>query len=291
MAVPSASAAVRRRGAPRLCQPNARPVAVAGRSLARGDARPLARAAAPGARGSGFGLRQGLPGSRAKLLAAKVSSEVQDELTLQPISKIDGTVKLPGSKSLSNRILLTAALAEGETKVENLLRSDDIQYMLEALKQVNVSIDDDGSSDTVTVRGCGGRFDSQGGELYLGNAGTAMRPLTAAVAAAGRGTFVMDGNPRMRERPIQDLVDGLVQLGVKAECTLGTGCPPVRIDAAGIPSGQVEISGSASSQFLTALLMASPLSQVSPTPTPTLSLPSASLAHSLTRKERILPTH
>lgn len=188
-----------------------------------------------------------------------VSSEVEDELVLEPISRIEGTVKLPGSKSLSNRILLTAALADGETKVENLLRSDDIQYMLEALKKLNVSMDDDGASETVTVRGCSGKFDSPGEELYLGNAGTAMRPLTAAVAAAGRGTFVMDGNPRMRERPIQDLVDGLVQLGVDAKCTLGTGCPPVNLEAKGIPAGTVEISGSASSQFLTALLMAAPL--------------------------------
>src|SRR5689334_16922390 len=86
-----------------------------------------------------------------------------------------------------------------------------------------------------------------------------MRPLTAAVAAAGRGQFVLDGVARMRERPIQDLVDGLVQLGVDAKCTLGTGCPPVAINAAGLPSGTVRLSGSVSSQYLTALLMAAPL--------------------------------
>jgi 3-phosphoshikimate 1-carboxyvinyltransferase len=149
--------------------------------------------------------------------ATPVTDEEEEELVLSPISRIAGTVKLPGSKSLSNRILLTAALAEGTTKVENLLRSDDIQYMLEALKKLNVEIEDDGTSDSVVVKGCGGKFNSGGEELYLGNAGTAMRPLTAAVAAAGRGKFVMDGNPRMRERPIQDLVDGLVQLGVDAK--------------------------------------------------------------------------
>lgn len=196
----------------------------------------------------------------ARATVAEAESGEQEELVLQPIKKIEGTVKLPGSKSLSNRILLTAALAQGETRIENLLRSDDIEYMLAALAKLNVSVEDDGTSDTVVVKGCGGTFDSKGEELYLGNAGTAMRPLTAAVAAAGRGSFVMDGNPRMRERPIQDLVDGLTQLGVDAKCTLGTGCPPVAIEAAGLPSGTVEISGSASSQFLTALLMASPLS-------------------------------
>lgn len=200
--------------------------------------------------------RKGLGVCRA---AAKEAASSEEELTLKPIGTIQGTVKLPGSKSLSNRILLTAALAEGTTRVENLLRSDDIEYMLAALAKLNVKIEDDGTSDVVTVEGCGGRFDAEGCELYLGNAGTAMRPLTAAVAAAGRGSFVMDGNPRMRERPIGDLVDGLVQLGVNAECTLGTGCPPVAIQAEGLPSGEVEISGSDSSQFLTALLMASPL--------------------------------
>lgn len=131
--------------------------------------------------------------------------------------------------------------------------------MVGALKALGVKLDEDWANDRIIVQGCGGRFPSEGGELFLGNAGTAMRPLTAAVAAAGRGTFVLDGVPRMRERPIQDLVDGLVQLGVDAECTLGTGCPPVRVVAQGLPSGRVEISGSVSSQYLTALLMAAPL--------------------------------
>ena len=131
--------------------------------------------------------------------------------------------------------------------------------MVGALKSLGIQLDEDWSNDRIIVQGCGGRFPSEGGELFLGNAGTAMRPLTAAVAAAGRGTFVLDGVARMRERPIQDLVDGLVQLGVDAECTMGTGCPPVRVVAQGIPSGRVELSGSVSSQYLTALLMAAPL--------------------------------
>lgn len=173
---------------------------------------------------------------------------------------MSGTVKLPGSKSLSNRILLLAALAEGTTLVKNLLDSDDIRYMVGALKALGVKLEERWEQGEMVVHGCGGRFPSEGGELFLGNAGTAMRPLTAAVAAAGRGTFVLDGVARMRERPIQDLVDGLVQLGVKATCTLGTGCPPVEVVAEGLPGGRVDLSGSVSSQYLTALLMAAPLS-------------------------------
>ena len=182
-----------------------------------------------------------------------------EKLTVAPIAKIDGHVKLPGSKSLSNRILLLAALAEGTTVVENLLDSDDIRYMVGALKTLGVKLEEDWDNDRMVVHGCGGRFPSAGSDLSLGNAGTAMRPLCAAVAAAGRGTFVLDGVARMRERPIQDLVDGLVQLGVDAECTLGTGCPPVTVKAAGLPTGVVKLKGSVSSQYLTALLMAAPL--------------------------------
>ena len=131
--------------------------------------------------------------------------------------------------------------------------------MVGALKVLGVQLQEDWANSRLVVEGCGGRFPVEGAELFLGNAGTAMRPLTAAVAAAGRGRFVLDGVARMRERPIQDLVDGLVQLGVKATCTAGTGCPPVEILAEGLPSGKVSLSGSVSSQYLTALLMAAPL--------------------------------
>lgn len=177
----------------------------------------------------------------------------------QPITKIEGHVRLPGSKSLSNRILLLAALSSGTTTVENILDSDDIRYMVGALKSLGVGLEEDWPNRRIVVKGCGGRFPSTGGDLFLGNAGTAMRPLCAAVAAAGRGRFVLDGIQRMRERPIQDLVDGLVQLGVKATCTLGTGCPPVEVVAEGLKGGKVYLKGSVSSQYLTALLMAAPL--------------------------------
>lgn len=186
------------------------------------------------------------------------------ELTLDPISVIEGHVKLPGSKSLSNRVLLLAALAEGTTVVENILDSEDIRYMVSALKTLQVPLEENWEENKITVQGCGGKFplEGEGIELFLGNAGTAMRPLTAAVAAAGKGSFVLDGIARMRERPIQDLVDGLVQLGVDATCTLGTGCPPVAVKGEGIAAGgRVELSGSVSSQYLTALLMAAPLAK------------------------------
>ena len=168
-------------------------------------------------------------------------------------------MKLPGSKSLSNRILLLAALSHGTTVVENLLDSDDIRYMVAALATLGVGLVEDRPAKRLTVTGCGGRFAAPGADLFLGNAGTAMRPLTAAVAAAGRGRFVLDGVARMRERPIDDLVQGLRQLGVDAECTLGTGCPPVAVQAAGLPGGAMGLAGSVSSQYLTAVLMAAPL--------------------------------
>ena len=191
-------------------------------------------------------------------------NEAANSMLVNPIEKIEGLVKLPGSKSLSNRVLLLAALAEGTTVVENILDSEDIRYMVSALKTLQVPLEECWEENKIIVQGCGGSFPLDGNdtELFLGNAGTAMRPLTAAVAAAGNGTYVLDGIARMRERPIQDLVDGLVQLGVDAKCTLGTGCPPVAVKAEGIKSGgRVELSGSVSSQYLTALLMAAPLAK------------------------------
>lgn len=199
-----------------------------------------------------------------KLTRVTAAAAGLEELTVQPIKTIEGHVKLPGSKSLSNRVLLLAALAEGTTVVENILDSEDIRYMVSALKTLQVPLEEYWEEDKIIVHGCGGKFplEGEGIELFLGNAGTAMRPLTAAVAAAGRGSFVLDGIARMRERPIQDLVDGLCQLGVDATCTLGTGCPPVAVKGQGISSGgRVELSGSVSSQYLTALLMTAPLAQ------------------------------
>lgn len=195
-------------------------------------------------------------------LDATVVDEATNSLTLTPIKSLDGTVTLPGSKSLSNRCLLLAALSEGSTKVDNLLDSDDIRYMLQALDQMKVPVEKH-SESSVTVEGQAGPINSPLGEdetleLFLGNAGTAMRPLAAALCM-GKGKFVLDGVPRMRERPIADLIDGLQQLGAQVTCVEETGCPPVTINANGLKGGKCSISGKMSSQFLSSLLMAAPV--------------------------------
>lgn len=181
-----------------------------------------------------------------------------EQLRLDPISRINGTVNLPGSKSLSNRILLLAALAQGTTVVENLLDSDDIRHMIGALKLlgVNVSLNEDRT--VATVQGIAGRFETPIEPLFLGNAGTAYRPLTAVLAAV-KGEFELVGEPRMEERPIGHLVDALQALGGKVTYTKQKDYPPLKISGGQINGGEVEIDGSISSQFLTALLMAAPL--------------------------------
>jgi len=198
---------------------------------------------------------------------AKRSADGVEQLKLEPIERLTGTVVLPGSKSLSNRALLLSALSKGTTVVENLLESDDISAMLSALKRLGVTIDETArqTENRVIITGNAGPFDlsAQEGvcELSLGNAGTAMRPL-AAVICACKGKFVLDGTARMRERPIQDLIDGLKQLGSPVTCTDNPphgGCPPVRVDADGLNGGSCVISGKISSQYLSALLMTAPL--------------------------------
>ncbi|CAE8581165.1 unnamed protein product [Polarella glacialis] len=195
-----------------------------------------------------------------------------EQLTLEPIQRLTGTIVLPGSKSLSNRALLLAALSKGTTTVENLLDSDDIRAMLGALETLGVQVDESArhTEKRVVIQGVGGPFDvsgrSEACEMMLGNAGTAMRPL-AGVVCACKGKFVLDGTARMRERPIQDLIDGLRQLGSPVECTQNPpygGCPPVRVDADGIEGGKCVISGKISSQYISSLLMAAPLAKTGP---------------------------
>ncbi|KAF8732770.1 hypothetical protein HU200_015107 [Digitaria exilis] len=241
-------------------------LAAAAPALSRGRRPGSARPSAPRPVAAG-GLRMR---SRAVVAAAAAAAAPAkagaDEVVLQPIREISGTVKLPGSKSLSNRILLLSALSEGTTVVDNLLESEDVHYMLGALKALGLSVEADKAAKRAVVVGCGGKFPVEKDakeevQLFLGNAGTAMRPLTAAVTAAGgNATYVLDGVPRMRERPIGDLVIGLKQLGADVDCFLGTDCPPVRIKGiGGLPGGKVKLSGSISSQYLSALLMAAPL--------------------------------
>ena len=180
-----------------------------------------------------------------------------DKLTLSPIQKISGSVVLPGSKSLSNRILLLSMLAEGKTEIQNLLDSDDVRRMVEALETLGIQLEENRAENLITVSGTSGIIPVKEATLMLGNAGTAIRPLTAAMTL-GHGRFVLDGVQRMRERPIIDLVNGLSQLGANLRCINGTDCPPVEVIADGLPGGITRLSGAISSQYLTAILLAAP---------------------------------
>jgi len=185
-----------------------------------------------------------------------------ESLTLQPVHHISGEVTLPGSKSLSNRALLLAALADGETRINNLLDSDDVRHMLNALNTLGVPCQLSHDRRHCTLQGMAGPLPGRGKqliELYLGNAGTAMRPL-AAVLCAGQGEYRLTGEPRMSERPIADLVDALSQCGARIDYAGPQGYPPLHIHANGLHGGQISIRGNISSQFLTAMLMAAPLS-------------------------------
>lgn len=181
-----------------------------------------------------------------------------DYLDLAPIRRVRGTVRLPGSKSISNRILLLAALAQGETLIRDLLESEDTQVMLEALRALGVKCDDAGAAG-LRVRGAGGAFPEKKAELFLGNAGTAFRPLTAVLALCA-GEYRLSGTARMHERPIGELVDALRQLGASIEYLRKNGYPPLAIHRGSIRAGgRVSVRGDVSSQFVTGLLIALPL--------------------------------
>ncbi|GAL25329.1 5-enolpyruvylshikimate-3-phosphate synthase [Vibrio variabilis] len=184
-----------------------------------------------------------------------------ESLTLQPIQKVSGTVNLPGSKSVSNRALLLAALAEGTTTLTNLLDSDDIRHMLNALTKLGVEYQLSADKTQCVVKGLGKAFSVDSStELFLGNAGTAMRPLAAALCL-GKGEFVLTGEPRMKERPIGHLVDALVEAGADITYLENENYPPLNIKGTGLKGGHVKIDGSISSQFLTAFLMSAPLAE------------------------------
>ncbi len=185
-------------------------------------------------------------------------------LDLPPLRVAAGTVRLPGSKSISNRYLLLAALARGETEVRDLLRADDVDRMLEALATLGVRCERLGDSGHYRVTGADGAFPVKDADLFLGNAGTAFRPLTAALALSS-GHYRLRGVPRMHERPIGDLVDALRTIGADIAYLGQEGYPPLQIRPARMAAGagtqdmQLSVRGDVSSQFLTALLMALPL--------------------------------
>lgn len=182
-----------------------------------------------------------------------------ESLDIPPLVRAGGTVRLPGSKSISNRVLLLAALSQGQTTAHELLASDDTAVMLAALKQLGCTVQQDG--DTAVIGGLAGRLIQRKAKLFMGNAGTAIRPLTAALALLG-GEFELSGVPRMHERPIGDLVDALRQLGCSIDYLGNEGFPPLRLQPRLGPlklDEPIRVRGDVSSQFLTALLMALPL--------------------------------
>jgi 3-phosphoshikimate 1-carboxyvinyltransferase len=183
---------------------------------------------------------------------------------------LNATVRVPGSKSLTNRALLIAALAMGKTKLTNAVFSDDSRYFANALKTLGFDIELDEAAHEMTVTGLGGKIPAGQAELFIGNAGTAARFITALLTL-GHGEFIIDGDSRMRERPIGDLVEALTQLGAKLGPANTTNwslvtdhsktSPPLKILAHGLPGGQTQIAGDISSQFLSALLMVAPYAQ------------------------------
>ncbi len=178
-------------------------------------------------------------------------------LDIPPLASAGGTVTLPGSKSISNRVLLLAALCQGTTTVHDLLDSDDTRVMLDALRQLGCGVAHDGA--VVRITGLGGQAPAAPAKLFMGNAGTAMRPLTAALAVLG-GDFELSGVPRMHERPIGDLVDALRQLGCDIGYLGNEGFPPLRVGRPALKlEAPIRVRGDVSSQFLTALLLALPL--------------------------------
>lgn len=180
------------------------------------------------------------------------------DIQIGPFTRAQGSIVLPGSKSISNRALLLAALSTGTTTLKNLLDADDTQVMRNALRQLGLTVIDQ-ANHVCVVEGCGGQFPVRQVDLFMGNAGTAIRPLTAALAMQG-GSYRLSGVARMHERPIRDLVDGLRQVGAKIDYELQEGYPPIQISAADIRiKDVVRVRGDVSSQFLTALLMALPL--------------------------------
>ena len=180
-------------------------------------------------------------------------------LPIKPIPHpLNATVRVPGSKSLTNRALLIAALANGTTRLTNTLFSDDSRYFANALRTLGFEIQLNDTKQEMTVTGLGGKIPASKAEIFIGNSGTSIRFLSAFLTL-GSGEYVLDGEPRMRERPMGDLVDALKQLG--ANLSTENNCPPVQIDASGLSGGRTTIAGNISSQFLSALLMVAPYAQ------------------------------
>ncbi len=181
-----------------------------------------------------------------------------DQVEIQPTGPLHGSIRPPGSKSITNRALVCAALAHGNSVLRGALQSEDTHVMTEALKQLGLRVEVSGTS--IEVQGCGGTFPVKEAEIFVANSGTTIRFLAAALTV-GQGRYRLDGIERMRQRPIGDLLNAVNQLGAAATGETDNSCPPVTVDAAGLRGGDAVIRGDISSQFLSGLLMAAPYSQ------------------------------
>ncbi len=186
-----------------------------------------------------------------------------DTVEIRPTGPIRATIRPPGSKSITNRALVCAALAVGESVLTGALDSDDTRVMIDALRQLGIAVERGRGAapfSSLRIVGCGGELPAHGANLYVANSGTTVRFL-AAMLTLGRGTFRLDGTPRMRQRPIEDLLVALRQLGADVASELKTGCPPVVVRAKGLRGGRATVAGNISSQFLSGLLMAAPYAE------------------------------
>ncbi|HBH53433.1 MAG TPA: 3-phosphoshikimate 1-carboxyvinyltransferase [Planctomycetaceae bacterium] len=186
---------------------------------------------------------------------------MHDVLEVLPVSgPVHGTIRPPGSKSITNRALVIAALARGDSRLTGVLDSQDTRVMLDSLQRLGLGLHHDPAASTVTIAGCAGAPPATSAGLWLENSGTSIRFLTA-LCCLGQGEYRLDGNTRMRERPLGDLIDALNQLGAHTRCELDNRCPPVVVSAQGLPGGLARVASGISSQYLSALLMAAPGAQ------------------------------
>lgn len=183
-----------------------------------------------------------------------------EQIEIRPTGRIRANVRPPGSKSITNRALVCAALADGESTLHGALDSEDTRVMVAGLRTLGLRLDADPSRQTLRILGCGGQLPAKHAELFVENSGTTIRFLTA-LTALGQGHYRLDGVPRMRQRPLGDLVDALGQLGADVATEFSNGCPPVVVHGNGLQGGQALIRGNISSQFLSGLLMVAPYAQ------------------------------
>ena len=185
---------------------------------------------------------------------------MDDAIQIETTGPVVGSIRPPGSKSITNRALVCAALAEGTSVLQGALDSDDTRVMIAGLEQLGIAVQTENAKTTLKVTGCAGKIPATHADLSIGNSGTTMRFLTA-MSTLGQGHFRLDGVPRMRQRPIGDLIDALVPLGTDVATEFENGCPPVIINAKGLAGGMTTIRGDISSQYLSGLMMAAPYAQ------------------------------